>query len=973
MRRATIAAYIAIVLIAIGNYIYYRNLYRTQTEYITKLLDRQVQGIGQEVDEFNFYFTSDLSKIDFSDDIGRFFDDPVVTTRATERLKLYFIKYQEFITSISIINDRTEVFNISIDDSQEEEDLKKGLFTNEDLWLINTFKTHDQMTVYPMETLIPEGHKFSYYQPILNKAGHVVANFKITVDHQKYFTALFARFKQEQYQWQWLIDDTGKIVQDKFTEYMGGVIEYENYNRIVADISDGSTGNLVHKANINGDSRTIISSYCPVSLLTQTDYGIVFSAPTDFFQTYIIRNSTAIVLSTLLLVIGIIYIFRRAFRLQQSETTNAKDTERMLNRLIEEMPVGVIIFNQGREILIANKVASAFYSYDNKEDMAGKIYPEPFAADKSNYFSRYMGGKFSPDNFVIIRKEIGELVLFRSSIPVKYHGVEATMEILIDVTMLESARKQEERANTAKSEFLARMSYEIRTPLNGIIGMADMLGKHKLDKEIVEMVTVLRRSTELLLGIINDILDFSHIESGRVILDEIPFDLREELGYCFEFAQNRLEDKKILINCDIDERIPDSIIGDPFRLRQVLSNITLFAVQNTMAGEISISCRIKSNKEGLIMIEFDFKDTGPGHDKAALKTIFGDFVQADMMSLRNSDGSGIGTILVRQLVDIMGGKLSAASPSGLSDDPTMPGTRVLVTVPFYSNDRVPKLINTESVKEFSDIKALVITGTQSRDEELLSQLHKTGIKTVVTSWHKTTVNQLKVNSESNTERYNLIVLNHDNDINGFEVAGSIMANSLHTRFAIIMISSSDMKGNYLKCLNMGVDHYLLKPVDQQELRDAVLTSFPNIKVQVHNRESNSLKSGLEILVVEDNKMNSLVIGTMLRNLGFSPDFAINGVEACKFSSEKRYDLIFMDLIMPEMDGYEATKNILAVNREILIIAFTADNMPDARRKAELSGIKEFISKPVRIDHLKAVLRKYFGDNLPDDEQTNSPS
>ena len=968
MRRVTIAAWVAVLLIAVGNYFYYRNLYRTQTVFITNLLDRQVQSIGREVDDFNFFFTSDLSKIDFSDDIGRFFDDPAVTSRATERLKLYFIKYQEFITSISILNNRTDVFNISIDDSKEEQDLKKGLFTNEDLWLINTFRTHDQIQIYPQEIIVPEGSRFNYYQPILDKKGAVVANFKITVDHRKYFTALFERFKSEKYQWQWLIDDTGLIVQDKFYESMGGEIDYGNFTRIVNDISDGSTGNMLHRVTINGDTRTIISSYCPVSLLAGMDYGIIFSAPTDFFQTYIIRNSTAIVLSTLLLVVTIIVLFRRTFRKQLSETVNAKDTEKMLNRLIEEMPVGVIIYNQSREILIANNVASVFYSYADKDEMTGKIYPEPFAGDESNYFSRYLGGKFSPDSFVIIKKEIGELVLFRSSIPVTYHGVESTMEILIDVTMLESARKQEERANAAKSEFLARMSYEIRTPLNGIIGMADMLGRSKLDPEVLEMVIILRRSTELLLGIINDILDFSHIESGRVILDEVPFEIREEVGYCFDFAQNRLEDKKLEITCVVDDDVPGSIIGDPFRLRQVLSNITLFAVQNTIEGAISISCRIKSNKEGLITLDFDFKDTGPGHDKAALKTIFGDFVQSDMMSLRNSDGSGIGTVLVRQLVDVMGGKLSAASPSGLSDDPARPGTRVLVSIPFFSNERVSKDIDTKHIRTFADIKALVITGTQIRDEELLSHLHKIGVRTVVTSWHKSTVNQIRLNLEAAGDRYNLIVINHDTDINGFEVAGSLMSNNLHIKFAICMASSADMKGNYLKCINMGVDHYLLKPVDPEELREAICESFPDIEDELHNQDVKSIKSGLEILVVEDNKMNSIVIGTMLRTLGYSPDFAVNGIEACQMSAEKRYDLILMDLVMPEMDGYEATKQILMHDRKALIVAFTADNMPDARRKAELSGLKEFISKPVRIDHLKRILRKYFGDNISEGDR-----
>jgi signal transduction histidine kinase/CheY-like chemotaxis protein len=965
MKRATIAAYIAVILIAAGNAIYYNSLYRNQITYITRLLQRQVEMLGQEVNEINFYFSSDLSRIDFTDDIGSFFDDQEVSRRAIEKLKLYFIKYQDFITNISIINDRSEVFNLSIDDSKEI--LKRGIYTNDDIWLMNTFKTHDQMVMFEMEDLVMEGSKYHYYQPILNEQGKVVANFKITIDDRKYFTALFDRFEEEEYQWQWVINDTGAIVLDNFQKVTEGAIDYLNYSKITSDISEDATGRLTHRMEINGGMRTVISAYYPVSLLSGMNYGIVFSAPTDFFQTYIIRNSTLIVVSTLLLVILMIYFFRRAFGVQKSEVTNAKDTEKMLNRLIEEMPVGVIIFNQGREILKANKVASGFYAYEREEEMIGKIYPEPYASDESNYFSRYMGGKFSPDNFVIIRKEIGELVLFRSSIPAKYHGIDSTMEILIDVTMLESARKQEEKANTAKSEFLARMSYEIRTPLNGIIGMADMLGRNKLDPQVQEMVAILRRSTELLLGIINDILDFSHIESGKVILDEIPFELRQELGYCFDFAQGRLEGKNIEVNCRVDDSIPDSVIGDPFRLRQILTNISLFAVQNTIEGKIEVSCRLKSNKEGIFIVEFDIKDTGPGHSQAELKTIFGDFVQAESMSLRNSDGSGIGTVLARQLVETMGGSLSAASPSGLSNEPSREGTRVTVSLPFYSNERVSKVFDASEVRSFSDLRALVITGLQSRDEELLTMLHKIGIKSAVTSWHKTSVNQINANYQSESDRYNIIFITDDQDLDGFEVAWSLMANKFHTRYSIVMISSADVKGNYLKCLNMGVDHYLVKPVDIDEIRESVFTSFPNIDGHLSLHDSKSIKGDLEILVVEDNKLNSEVIGAMLINLGYNPDFADNGAEACRKASEKRYDIIFMDLVMPEMDGYEASKKILATDKSIFIIALTADNMPDARRKAELSGIKEFISKPVRIDYMKAVLRKYFGENHSEHE------
>jgi len=968
MRRSTIIAYFAVLLIAAINAYYYFDLYRKQIYYITKQLDRQVQILGQEINETNFYFTSDLNAIDFSNDVGKFFDEKEVRDRAIEKLKLYYIKYQNLITNIAIINEKTEVFNISIDDSRIEN--RKSIFTNDDVWLINTFTTHDQLPIYQREDIILEDSKYSLYQPIFSN-GKVIANFKITFDYRKYFTSLLDQFESEQYQWQWVIDDTGLIVMDNFELFKGfpglkGVsIDYKNYTDIVKAVNDGASGHKEeHRVIINGEAqRTIISSYSAVGLLDgRLSFGLIFSAPIDIFQVYLIKRSIGIVISTVLLVIFIIVIFRKGIRKQQSEVADAKDTEKMLNRLIEEMPVGVIIYNSGREILKANKVASKFYSYDNEADMVDKIYPEPFATDESNYFSKYMGGKFSPDDFVIIRKEIGEQVLFRSSIPVKYKGVDSTMEILIDVTMLESARNLEAKANTAKSEFLARMSYEIRTPLNGIIGMADMMGKLNLDPSANEMVTILRRSTELLLSIINDILDFSQIESGKVILDETPFDLRQELNHCLDHVQNRMEGKKIKITHDIDGTIPDSLIGDPFRLRQVLINIMQFSIQKTEEGEISCVCRQKSNKEGLVSIEFDLKNTGKAHSKAELKTIFGDFVQAESISLRNSDGSSVGTVLARQLIEMMGGTLNAASPAGLSADPAKPGTRILITLPFYSNERVEITYDTDKIRSFSEINALSICGVQSRDEDIIGMLHRAGIPTVVTSWQKSTINQIEANYKNEKEPYNLIILADDNDLNGFEVADSLMKSGFHMRYPIIMISAEDIKGNYLKCINLGIDHYLTKPLSIDELREAILLSFPNIEDPLLSVDLKSVKTGLDVLVVEDNKINSMVTGRMLSSLGYEPHFAFDGAEAVKMAESRKYDLIFMDLVMPVMDGYEATKHILSHDKSVLIIALTADNMPETRKKAELYGLKEFISKPMRLDSLKTVLRKFFGEN-----------
>jgi CheY-like chemotaxis protein len=534
-------------------------------------------------------------------------------------------------------------------------------------------------------------------------------------------------------------------------------------------------------------------------------------------------------------------------------------------------------------------------------------------------------------------------------------GEEANMEILIDVTMLESARKQEAKANVAKSEFLARMSYEIRTPLNGIIGMTDILNNQEMTGEVREIVSLLHRSTEVLLNIINDILDFSKIETGKMILNEIPFKLREEIKYCNDLAKIYIADKEIIFSCNVDNNVPESIIADPFRLRQVLTNLIIHSASNTEKGEIRLNCRLKSSKNGIITLSFEIADTGLSFDMTSLKKIFGDFVNIESKTVKESDESGFGTILARQLVEMMGGELLAESPSGLSGDM---GTKTSFTITAYSNEKFVKNLSQEKIRSFGSIKTLVITGSQNREEEILGPMHRLGLNISITTFQKSTVGQIKSNLSYPDDRYYMVVILDDEEFNGFDAARALWDNNLSDRLIILMISSNDQKGNYLKCIKLGIDHYLVPPFDNSELVRVLQNSFPYIDQSVQIDISN-IKTDISILIVEDNKMNQKVIGTMLRALGYSYDTADDGYKGFLQAKAKKYDLIFMDLIMPEMDGYDSARKIITVDKTVLIVAFTADNMPNAKVKAELSGIKEFITKPVKIEDLKKLFTKYF--------------
>lgn len=931
---------LALAVIITGSFFCFRGIQESQIEYITHILDYQAKSAGRSVDSTDEGFKTDLNQILLSENIQQFISNADQRTRTIDRMKLFFSKYQNLITGIRIYDDKKNEFTLKKDETGNN-------------WLEQLFVLHVQGEIITYDTLVMHNRTYEYYIPLKDRdvlAGNIV----VTLDYQKYLDQLFASFIMEGYQWQWVLDDSGEIIFSNNKESL----HYSQLQRIKGNPEKGSVGNLIHSARGSGKPREIISSYYSTRLL-QRNFKIVFSSPVNVIRTYLLRNSIALVIVsviTLLLVAGLLYKIITALR---SEKDRLHSSEEKLLKIHDEMPVGIVIYNNKREILKANNKVAEQYSFPDQKAMEGTIFPDPALTDENNYFVRHLGGNFTPDQFAIIKKGNVDMILLRTRMPVNFKGQDATMEILVDVTGLESARKQEAYASSAKSEFLARMSYELRTPLNGIIGMADILEKHDLADESAAVLRLLRRSSEVLLGLINDILDFSKIESGKMILDEIPFNLREEVVYCYDLARTNTDGTQIDLSVNIDENVPDKVIGDPYRIRQILTNFLNNSIANTKQGMINLKCSLKENEEGKIRLSFVIADTGRAFDQAALRKMFGSLVSMDSKAARENDESGFGLILARQLIELMNGDFDVHSPSGLNGET---GTKLEFTISIWSNEKPQKALNNDSLTSFGQIRTLVVTGSQNRDEEILGTIHKLGLAMTVTTFQKSTVSQIRASLSLPDKKYHLIVILDDCEFNGFDAASQIHQQGLSDRFIIIMISSNDTRGNLLKCSSFGVDHYIVKPYDIKELYGIIKSSFPYVDQAVHTNEKERIARDLRVLVVEDNKMNQKVIGTMLKSLGYSFDFADDGFAGLIQAKTRRYDVIFMDLIMPQMDGFEAARRILEYDSSLLIVAFTADNLPDSKRKAELSGIKEFISKPVRIEDLKKFFSKHFFSN-----------
>lgn len=934
MKKMTIIAYCAFILIMVLDILFFRSLYFKQVEYSNKLLDRQVRIVGSDVDNMNMFIISDLTEIDFAEDISGFFSDTEIAERTREKIKLYYSKYEDIIVSVMFYNNAGDVYTLFKDEEKNT-------------WLDASYRAQTQPEIITREILVADRDRHKYYLPVL-KEGQVLGNFVITVDFDRYFSRLFAKYHLEQYQWQWILNDTGAVVFDNHS-----AAKYSNTEKIVSQIHDGVSGRLAHEIEQDGKSKSIISSFYPVSLFGK-EFGLIFSAPIEFFQTYIIRNSLILGFSTLLIVWFIISLFRRHHYDQKKEMVEALDSESTLVTIIDHMPVGVVVYNQSREIVRANSHAATLFGYNREGDMIGKLVPD---LTRNEYVSD-LTGQFGQGKIIKLGNTSGERIVFRNSIPISFKGENATLEVFIDVTTLESARKQEAEANIAKSELLARMSYEIRTPLNGIIGMTEMLNRSDLPDDTKELAMLLKRSADLLLNIINDIFDVSKVETGKMILDEIPFSLREEIAYCRNLVKRENPDSMVPIIAETDQSVPENLIGDPYRLRQVITNLLYHSLSSTQTGEIRLHCSVKEADANVITLEFTLTDTGKNYTRAEIKKIFGDYITGRAGRNEWAEELKLGPILARQLAELMGGSLEAVSPAGKDNTGQERGLKVTFTIKTHLNEKLSKSLDLENCREISDIRTLVITGSESRDDDFLNIIHRIGLSVSVTSFQKYTVTQINTDRLNNVNRYKLLIILDEPGSDGFEVAEALRAAKLTGEYIILMFTSRDPKGHYSRCVDLGIDHLLVKPFASEDLITVLSAFFPSLKTPGNSSSQRTKKAKPSVLVVDDNYLNRKVVGSLLKVLGIAGEYAEDGNEALEKYNAKKFDLVLMDLIMPVIDGFEAARMILGNDQNAIIIALSADNMPETKQKAEQVGMKELLAKPVTVDDLRRVIDRY---------------
>ena len=653
--------------------------------------------------------------------------------------------------------------------------------------------------------------------------------------------------------------------------------------------------------------------------------------------------------------------------------TRSFDNVDLLQQLMENIDDNIFFKDSDSKFIMINKANAQWFGLEDPREVVGM--------DDFDFFTKEHALKQREEEVQIMETGIPVIAEEQATsrdddgytgwgsvtkVPLrdKHGNIMGTMGIGRDISELKNKElelKEAEGASEAKSRFLATMSHEIRTPLNGVVGMLKLLRRSQLNNKQQRYVNNGILSADALLTVINDILDYSKIEAGKLEINQLPFNLVEITENVVQMFAQQAEEKKLEIACFIDENVPRVCIGDANRIGQVLINLIGNALKFTSEGDVIVRVRLESEEDEQVIVHFEIADTGIGIASEKIDHIFEHFMQEDSSTTRRFGGSGLGLSISRQLLELMGGKIHVESTIGL-------GSTFSFTICF---GKVAAIDETQPLTGIRGLHALVVDDHEINREIICYELDHWGFNTGEAGYGEAALELMRKQAGSGQPFDFAIIDWNMPGMNGEELCRQIKADPQLAETPLILLSSVlGIQPHRLQ--EIGLSSWLAKPARQSELLDAVMNAINHVEADVKVTDPVLPEArNVRILLAEDNEINQEVALEILKASGYDCDIVGNGKKAVEAVAEKEYDLIFMDCMMPEMDGYEATRGIRQNEkmtcRRVPIVALTANAMKGDRELCLESGMDDYLSKPLDPDEVVEMIGKWYVDSDVEDK------